>query len=382
MAPTYPLEVALAARWSKAHPNLKGDDAVKVVQNESWDVSVKSLVAFPQILAPTGDKLDWTQKLGDAFLAQQKEVFNAVQRLRVRAQQAGHLKSGPQQTVTVETATSGEAAQQTIVRIEPADPQVIYVPVYNPAIVYGGWGYAGYPYYYWPPYAPYYPGDAFVGGIAWGIGLGGAIAYASKFEGGRWQHDARHRQGVAYRDNATRERYGRSMADAAGRNNFRGRDATGAGTMASRAWAVAAAPCSVTSIAEARACVQAPAALAASAVALAADEVAVEDVREPCPFGVVSVAFLWSAGGRPGPVCIQGTRFYAGDYENAQDADIIVITAAVGVKPGQTLQWCHPLRDRQCNRVNSKRSSTTGPRPDHDGRADHPAAACARGQPD
>lgn len=129
--------------------------------------------------------------------------------------------------MTVETATSGEAAQQTIVRIEPADPQVIYVPVYNPAIVYGGWGYAGYPYYYWPPYAPYYPGDAFVGGIAWGIGLGGAIAYASKFEGGRWQHDARHRQGVAYRDNATRERYGRSMADAAGRNNFRGRDATG-----------------------------------------------------------------------------------------------------------------------------------------------------------
>lgn len=253
MASTYPLEVALAARWSKAHPDLKGDDAVKAVQNESWDVSVKSLVAFPQILAPMGDQLDWTQKLGDAFLAKQKDVFNAVQRLRVRAQQAGHLKSGAQQTVTVDTATSGAAAQQSIVRIEPADPKVIYVPVYDPAIVYGGWGYAGYPYYYWPPYGPYYPGDAFLGGIAWGIGLAGAIAIfgdcdwnnggvhvehhkarnidrnfdASKFEGGRWQHDARHRQGVAYRDNATRERYGRSMADAGGRNNFRGRDAAG-----------------------------------------------------------------------------------------------------------------------------------------------------------
>ncbi|AGW95435.1 MULTISPECIES: DUF3300 domain-containing protein [Cupriavidus] len=253
MASTYPLEVALAARWLKGHPDLKGDAAVKAVQNESWDVSVKSLVAFPQILGPMGDKLDWTQKLGDAFLAQQKDVLAAVQRLRVRAQQAGHLKSGAQQTVIVEPATATEATQQTIVRIEPANPEVIYVPVYDPAIVYGGWGYAGYPYYYWPPYGPYYPGDAFLGGIAWGIGLAAAIAVfgdcdwnnggvhvehhkarnidrnfdASKLEKGRWQHDARHRQGVAYRDNATREKFGRSTADASGRAGFRGRHATG-----------------------------------------------------------------------------------------------------------------------------------------------------------
>ncbi|MEM5275933.1 DUF3300 domain-containing protein [Cupriavidus taiwanensis] len=250
MASTYPLEVTLAARWVKAHPGVKGDAAVKAIQNESWDVSVKSLVAFPQILEPMGDKLDWTQKLGDAFLAQQKDVLDAVQRLRARAQQAGHLKSGPQQTVTVETAG---AAQQTIVRIEPANPEVIYVPVYDPAIVYGGWGYAGYPYYYWPPYAAYYPGDAVGSGIAWGIGLAAAVAIfgncdwnnggvhvehhkarnidrnfdASKFQGGRWQHDAQHRQGVAYRDHATREKFGRSTADAGGRDGFRGRDAAG-----------------------------------------------------------------------------------------------------------------------------------------------------------
>jgi hypothetical protein len=252
MASTYPLEVTLAARWVKANPNLKGDAAIKAVQGESWDVSVKSLVAFPQILEPMGDKLDWTQKLGDAFLAQQKDVFDAVQRLRLRARQTGHLESGPQQTVTVETAgTAG--APQTIVRIEPANPEVVYVPVYDPAIVYGGWGYAGYPYYYWPPYGAYYPGYAVGSGIAFGVGLVAAAAIfgncnwnggdvyvdhrkatnidrnfdASKFKGDRWQHDARHRQGVAYRDNATREKFGRSSAGTADRNGFRGRDAAG-----------------------------------------------------------------------------------------------------------------------------------------------------------
>ncbi|WER50149.1 DUF3300 domain-containing protein [Cupriavidus sp. WKF15] len=252
MASTYPLEVTLAARWVKAHPDVKGDAAIKAVQGESWDVSVKSLVAFPQILEPMGDKLDWTQKLGDAFLAQQKDVFDAIQRLRVRARQAGHLESGPQQTVTVEPAGAA-GAPQTIVRIEPANPDVVYVPVYDPAIVYGGWGYAGYPYYYWPPYGAYYPGSAVGSGIAFGIGLAAAAAIfgncdwnnggvhvehhkarnidrnfdASKLQGDRWQHDARHRQGVAYRDNATREKFGRSNAGAAGRDGFRGRDAAG-----------------------------------------------------------------------------------------------------------------------------------------------------------
>src|SRR5262245_52835418 len=102
MAATYPLEIVQAARWVKANPNVKGDAAVKAVENQTWDVSVKSLVAFPQILEPMNEKIDWTQKLGDAFLADQKSVLDAVQRLRAKANQAGNLKSNEQQRVVVE----------------------------------------------------------------------------------------------------------------------------------------------------------------------------------------------------------------------------------------------------------------------------------------
>ena len=105
MASTYPLEIVHAARWVKTHKDLKGEAAVKAVQDQPWDVSVKSLVAFPQVLEPMNDKLDWTQRLGDAFLASEKDVLDAVQRLRVRAQQAGHLSSNAQQKVIVEAPT-------------------------------------------------------------------------------------------------------------------------------------------------------------------------------------------------------------------------------------------------------------------------------------
>ena len=251
MASTYPLEVVHAARWLKANPNLKGEAAVKAVGDKPWDVSVKSLVAFPQILEPMNDKLDWTQRLGDAFLAQQKEVLDGVQRLRAKAQEKGNLKSTEQQKVIVEPAPTG-STQQTII-IEPANPQVIHVPAYDPSTVYGYWGYPAYPPYYWPPYPAYYPGYAFGAGIAFGFGL--AVAGAifgncnwgggdvninvnratnidrnfdrSKAQGGRWQHDASHRQGVAYRDNATREKFGRNVAGADRRGDFRGFDGAG-----------------------------------------------------------------------------------------------------------------------------------------------------------
>jgi hypothetical protein len=251
MASTYPLEIAHAARWVKANPNLKGDAAVQAVQNQTWDTSVKSLVAFPQVLEPMYDKLDWTQKLGDAFLAQQKDVFAAVQRLRARAQEAGNLKSNEQQQVIVEPAAAG---QTTIVRIEPANPQVIYVPAYDPTVVYGAWGYPTYPPYYWPPYPAYYPGYYPGAGLAFGVGLiaagaifadcnscwgGGDVNIdsdrarnvdrnfdSSKIKsgerGGRWQHDAGHRQGVAYRDNATRDKFA-GLPGADGRSQYRGR---------------------------------------------------------------------------------------------------------------------------------------------------------------
>ena len=266
MASTYPLEIVHAARWVKTHKNLKGDAAVQAVQDQPWDVSVKSLVAFPQVLEPMNDKLDWTQRLGDAFLANEKDVLDAVQRLRMRAQKAGHLASNEQQKVIVEAPAApgagGQAApaQQTIVRIEPSNPQVVYVPAYNPTVVYGGWSAPAYPPTYWPPYPAYYPGAALASGFAWGLGIAAAGAIFSncnwgggdvninvnkaanidrnfdrtKVEGGRWQHDGSHRQGVAYRDNATRDKYSRNVSGAEGRNDFRGRDG-GAGGRANTA---------------------------------------------------------------------------------------------------------------------------------------------------
>jgi hypothetical protein len=246
MASTYPLEVVQAARWVKANPNVKGDAAVKAVESQSWDVSVKSLVAFPQVLEPMSEKLDWTQKLGDAFLADQKSVLDAVQRLRKRAEDAGNLKSNEQQKVIVQ-----QEAQQTIIQVVPADPQVIYVPAYNPTVVYGVWGYPAYPPYYWAPPPYYYPGGAFVRGFAWGAGVAASWAIFGNCNwrggdvnvnvnravnidrnynrtnvrtGGRWQHDASHRKGVAYRDTASRERYGSRVPGAEGRRDYRGRE--------------------------------------------------------------------------------------------------------------------------------------------------------------
>jgi hypothetical protein len=251
MASTYPLEVVQAARWAKANSNVKGQAAVKAVEGQSWDVSVKSLVAFPQVLEAMDQRLDWTQKLGDAFLAQKEDVFAAVQRLRVRAQQSGHLQSNEQQKVVVEQAASSTAPQQTIVRIEPASPEVVYVPAYDPTVVYGAWGYPSYPPYYWPPSPYYYPGYAFASGFAWGIGLAAAGAIysdcdwhgndvdididratnidrkidRSKWQNGKWKHNAEHRRGVAYRDNATRQKFGDpSQAGVDARRDYRGRD--------------------------------------------------------------------------------------------------------------------------------------------------------------
>src|SRR4029079_19056911 len=172
MASTYPLEIVQAARWQKEHPDVKGDAVAKAVEKETWDASVKSLVAFPDVLTMMNEKLDWTQKLGDAFLAQQKEVMEAVQRLRVRAKKAGTLKSSKEQAVKTEPAPAG-AAQPQIIIIESKDPEVIYVPTYNPTVVYGAWPYPAYPpYYYYPPY--YAPGAAFFS-FSVGVVVGGAI---------------------------------------------------------------------------------------------------------------------------------------------------------------------------------------------------------------
>ena len=148
MASTYPLEVVDAARWAKANQSLKGDALTAALEQQNWDPSVKSLVNFPQVLDMMNEKLDWTQKMGDAFLAQQKDVMDTVQKLRLKAYGEGNLKSTEQQKVVV------EEEQKTII-IEPAKPEVVYVPTYNPTVVYGAWPYPAYPpYYYYPPYYP------------------------------------------------------------------------------------------------------------------------------------------------------------------------------------------------------------------------------------
>ena len=121
MGATYPLEIVEAARWSQANPNLKGDAAVAAVKDKSWDVSVKSLTAFPQTLQMMSNQLDWTQKLGDAMIGQQKDVATAVQRLRAKAEAAGNLKSTPQQKVTTQSSGGANA-----IVIEPANPEVMY----------------------------------------------------------------------------------------------------------------------------------------------------------------------------------------------------------------------------------------------------------------
>ncbi len=256
MASTYPLEIVQADRWAKANKSLKGDAAAKALENEPWDASVKSLVALPDLLAMLSEKLDWTQKLGDAFIAQQADVMRVVQQLRGKAQSEGQLKSNENQKVEV----SQEGTTQYIT-IESTNPDVVYVPVYNPTVVYGTWAYPAY-----PPY-PYYPPAYGVGmgiaiGFAWGYAWGGCNwghsdidididknvdrntnIDRSKYQRdgaagqnragqskGKFQHNPSHRQGVPYRDQATaRQHGGRTTTQAAqARESFRGRSDSGA----------------------------------------------------------------------------------------------------------------------------------------------------------
>ncbi len=236
MAATYPLEVVEAARWSKANPNLKGDEAVKAVEQNSWDPSVKSLVAFPQVLMMMDEKLAWMQRLGDAFLSQQAQVMDTVQSLRQKAYAAGNLKSTDQVRV--------EQQGQTIV-IESPSPQVVYVPYYDPIVVYGPWWWPAYPPVYWAPWPGYYVRPGFVSGFTWGVGISvGASFFFGAFDWPHrhvhvvpankfffrnkgvhfWGHDPIHRRGVPYRDVVLRQHFGRTRASPEARRDFRGHD--------------------------------------------------------------------------------------------------------------------------------------------------------------
>jgi hypothetical protein len=243
MASTYPLEIVSAARWVEANPNLQGQALEDALQTQTWDPSVKSLAAFPQVLTMMNDKLDWTQKLGDAFLAQQKDVMDAVQRLRTKAQAQGHLPSTPEQKIIVEQPAGSET---TIVKIEPANPQVVYVPSYNPTVVYGAWPYPAYPpYYYYPAgYVAATSIFSFGIGMAAGAALWGGYDWhggdvdinvnryndfnKANITSGKWEHNAEHRKGVQYRDAASQQKYNRTTRTGGdAREAFRGRAESG-----------------------------------------------------------------------------------------------------------------------------------------------------------
>jgi hypothetical protein len=246
MASTYPLEVIEADRWAQANKNLKGDALKAAVDKQSWDDSVKSLVGTPSVLDMMSTKLDWTQALGNAVLAQQPDVMDAVQRLRAKAQANNKLTSNQQQIVS----TQQQDGQQAIV-IAPTDPDTIYVPYYDPAVVYGPWPYPDYPPYYWP--APgYIAGGIIATGIAFGAGYalgrwasggyrwGGGLNWGGRninvnrsvninnvnVRNNNWTHNPVHRQGVRYTNANVAQKFGGNRNVGGGsqaRMDFRGR---------------------------------------------------------------------------------------------------------------------------------------------------------------
>ena len=241
MASTYPLEIVQAERWLTQNKSLSGDVLKASVDKQAWDDSVKALIATPPVLAMMSAELDWTQKLGDAVLAQQSDVMDAIQRLRLRAQENDKLTTTPEQKVTVEQQNN----RRTVV-IEQASDDMVYIPAYDPAVVYGAWPYADYPPYYWG-YPSYWGYPAIGTGVLarglwlgagyalgrWGsgnYGWGGRVNWgngnivrnwprATPYNvtnvnnianqvGNNWQHNPAHRRGVAYNNANVQQRFG------------------------------------------------------------------------------------------------------------------------------------------------------------------------------
>jgi hypothetical protein len=262
MAATYPLEIVQAKRWLGQGQNgaLRGDDLARALEAQPWDPSVKSLVPFPDVLSMMNDRLDWTQQLGDAVLDQQQDVFNAIQVLRNRAQAAGMLESGAQQTVTVTqnvavpVAGAAVAPPPQVIVIQPAQPERVYVPVYDPNVVFGTWPHPGFPPAYFPPPPGWglanalLTGMAFAAGTAivgslWGWGRpnwgrGSVDVNVNRFNSinvnrtqitnNEWRHNSVNRHGVPYRNPGVADRVGANRPGggpdrAAARDQFRGR---------------------------------------------------------------------------------------------------------------------------------------------------------------
>jgi hypothetical protein len=235
-ASTYPLEIVLLQRWLEKNKNLKDKELADAVAKQSWDASVQALAALPDVVKRLGDDIQWTADLGNAFLAQQSDVMDAVQRMRQKAQDKGTLKSTEQQKVETQVVEN-----KSVIVIQQANPEVVYVPSYNPVVVYGA-PYYPYPPIYYPPWGYYAAGMAisfgvgvamgafWSGGWGWGCGWhgGGNNIYINNNNnfvnsdrvqninrsGNRnlgntnWQHNPEHRGGTPYRDRATADRFG------------------------------------------------------------------------------------------------------------------------------------------------------------------------------
>lgn len=220
MASTYPIEVVEADRWLRGNSQLQGDALDLALLEQDWDPSVKALCHFPSILALMSERLAETADLGNAFLAQEAEVIAMVQELRAAAYAQGNLTTTAQQNVIVE--------RETII-VEPVNPQIIYVPYYDPSYVYGSWWYPAYPPYYWGPANVHVAGIAYWPGTYFSFSFGRwsyfdwhrRIIYVDAHKRpkyvrhdrwvskpGPWQHAPSHRRGAAYRDAATAKKYG------------------------------------------------------------------------------------------------------------------------------------------------------------------------------
>ncbi len=259
VASTYPLEMIQLQQWLDKHKDLKGDALVAAVKKEKWDPSIQSMAALPDVVKQLAGNISWTTDLGNAFLAQQNDVMDAVQRMRAKANAAGNLKSNAQMKVETKVVET-----KTVVVIEQADPKVIYVPAYNPVVVYGPPVYPYPPVYYPPPVAGaalafgvgVAMGAAWGGGGGWGYNCGWGhndvnvnvnnnynktnINNVNKSGNNNWQHNPQHRGAAPYSNKATANQYGAAArqqpagaagnrANAAGTSNMGANRATGAG---------------------------------------------------------------------------------------------------------------------------------------------------------
>lgn len=231
MASTYPIEVVSAARWLQENSNLKGQALEDALQQQNWDPSVKSLTEVPDILNMMNEKLDMTINLGNAFLDQQNQVLDAIQSLRARAKAAGYLNSGKEQVIDTDS---------NYITIALTDPDTLYVPIYDPNVVYGSWPYPDdLPYSYYPlgytlGSGLAFAGGLFVGNVLWGtfdwrdhsLGINldryNAFNHAN-INNARWDHDPAHREGVLYHNADSQRKYGQSQMQAIqSREAFRG----------------------------------------------------------------------------------------------------------------------------------------------------------------